>query len=119
MSADGQPAVFLESREIPQTTPRPERQRLAAKGQMLAEHCLEGGGTACVIGFVEHCLGKSPPQLDVILDLWRELHQEYARRLGAAQVEDAQRLVLLQELLHGVTSGLNDALRRMTDPGRV
>jgi hypothetical protein len=47
-----------EGAAIPQTTPLSERRRLVAKGRLLAEHCLDGGGTACVLGFVEHCLGQ-------------------------------------------------------------
>jgi hypothetical protein len=103
--------------EIPQTTPRVERQRLVAKGKFLAEHCLSDGHTDCVLGFVEHCLGKSPPQLDVVVDLWSDLRQDYEQLLGATAVEAEQRAVLLQELLQDVTSRLKDAVRRMTETG--
>ena len=107
MSADGQPAVFPDGGEIPQTTPRPERQRLAAKGRLLAEHCLDGGGTACVLGFVEYCLGKSPPRLDVVVDLWQYLCREQDR---LSRSQDQLRYAMLRELLQDVTSRLKSAL---------
>jgi hypothetical protein len=96
--------------EIPQTTPQVERQRLVAKGKFLAAHCLDDGHTDCVLGFVDSCLGKSPPQLDVVVDLWRDLRQHSEQLLEGAAVEDEQRAVLLQELLQDVTSRLMKAL---------
>jgi hypothetical protein len=99
----------------PQTTPQAERQRLVAKGKFLAEHCLSDGHTDCVLGFVEHCLGKSPPRLDVIVELWRDLRQDYERRLGTAEIGDEQRAELLQQLLQDMTSQLKEAVRRMTE----
>ena len=103
---------------IPQTTPLSERRRLVAKGQLLAEHCLDGGGTACVLGFVEHCLGKSPPQLDVVVDLWRELRQDYEQLDKSEEAAGDQRRALLHELLQGLTSRLHSALSRCADAER-
>jgi hypothetical protein len=97
--------------EVPQTTPQAERQRLVSKGKFLAEHCLDDGHTDCILGFVEHCLGKSPAQLDVVMDLWGDLRQEYARLQAKAVVEDARCLALLDELLQDMTSRLMRALR--------
>jgi hypothetical protein len=91
---------------VPQTTPRQERQRLVAKGQMLAEHCLDNGENACVIGFVEHCLGQSPPRFDVIVELWHRLRREQD------QLRDKQeqpRGALLQALLQEITLRLRNA----------
>jgi hypothetical protein len=105
------PEQALDDCEVPQTTPRAERQRLVSKGKFLAEHCLDDGHTDCVLGFVEHCLGKSPAQLDVIMDLWGDLRQEYTRLQANAVVEDTQRLALLDELLQDLTSRLMHALR--------
>lgn len=104
--------------EIPQITPRAERQRLVAKGKFLAEHCLVAGHTDCVLGFIEHCLGKSPPQLDVVMELWNALRQENVQLCGAVEMEDEQRLALLRELIQDVTSLLQDVMRRMTDTGQ-
>jgi hypothetical protein len=97
---------FPDGFEVPQTTPQAERQRLVAKGKFLAEHCLDDGQTDCVLGFVEHCMGKSPPQLDVVIDLWRDLQQDYVKRHAAAVVADEQRLALLHALLQDITSRL-------------
>jgi hypothetical protein len=107
MSTTGPSFAFPDERAIPQTTPRPVRQRLVAKGQMLAEHCLDGDGTACVIGFVEYCLGKSPPHLDVIADLWKHLYREQDQ---LTRSPDPQRYALLQGLLEDVTARLQTAL---------
>jgi hypothetical protein len=107
MSTESQPFAFLDTAAIPQTTPRPERRRLAAKGQMLAEHCLDGGGTACVIGFVGHCLGKSPPQLDVVVDLWLHLCREQDQ---LSRSQEQPRYALLHELLQEVTSRLKNVM---------
>jgi hypothetical protein len=109
--------ALLDGVAIPQTTPQVERRRLVAKGKFLAEHCLDDGHTDCVLGFVDYCLGKSPPQLDVIVDLWRDLHWDYEQLLGAAVVKDEQRAALLQELLRDVASRLKDAVRCMTETG--
>jgi hypothetical protein len=75
---DGDAADFerIEGLTPPYITPPAERRRLVAKGQRLAAHCLESGSTACVLGFVEHCLGRSPPQLDVVVALWRALRRD-------------------------------------------
>jgi hypothetical protein len=101
---------FPDDYEVPQTTPRAERQRLVSKGKFLAEHCLDDGHRDCVLGFVEHCLGQSPPQLDVVVDLWRDLRQEHEQLLGTTEVVDEPRAVLLQALLQDVTSRLMNAL---------
>jgi hypothetical protein len=103
---------------IPQTTPVSERRRLAAKGQLLTEHCLDGGGTACVLGFVEHCLGQSPPQLDVVVDLWRHLLRDYEQLDKSEDAAGDQRRALLHELLQGLTSRLHSALSRCPDAER-
>jgi hypothetical protein len=73
------------------STPQAERQRLVAKGKFLAEHCLAEGHTDCVLGFVDHCLGQSPPQLDVVVDLWNDLRQSYEQLLGVTYELDTQR----------------------------
>jgi hypothetical protein len=101
----------LDDFEVPRTTPQAERQRLLSKGQLLAEHCLDDGHADCVLGFVEHCLGKSPAQLDVVMDLRGDLRREYARLRAHAAAEDARRLALLDELLQDMTSRLMHALR--------
>jgi hypothetical protein len=74
---------------------------------MLAEHCLDNGENACVIGFVEHCLGQSPPHLDVIVELWHHLRREQD------QLRDEQeqpRGALLQALLQEIASRLRHAV---------
>lgn len=106
---------FSHRFEVPQTTPRSERQRLASKGKFLAEHCLDDGHTDCVLGFVDHCLGKSPAQLDVVVDLWMALRQDLEQMLTAAERRDEARAVWLQALLHDVTVRLDDAVSRMPD----
>jgi hypothetical protein len=118
MEPSSSPFGLPEIAAIPQTTPMSERRRLAAKGRLLAEHCLDGGGTACVLGFVEHCLGKSPPQLDVVVDLWRELRRDYEQFDKAEDAADDQRHALLHELLQGLTSRLHSALSRCADAER-
>jgi hypothetical protein len=110
----GLPAIAA----ILQTTPMSERRRLVAKGRLLAEHCLDGGGTICVLGFVEHCLGKSPPQLDVVVELWQELRRDYEQRDKSADAAGDQRRALLHELLQGLTSRLHSALSRCADAER-
>jgi hypothetical protein len=110
MEFSSSPCDLPEVAAIPQTTAGSERRRLVAKGQLLAEHCLDGGGTACVLGFVEHCLGKSPPQLDVVVDLWRELRRDYEQFDNFEDAADDQRRALLHELLQGLTSRLLSAL---------
>jgi hypothetical protein len=112
MSTTESSFAFPDAAAIPQTTPRPERQRLVAKGQMLAEHCLDGGGTACVIGFVEYCLGKSPPHLDVIADLWMHLCREQDQ---LTRTQDPQRYTLLQGLLADVTARLQTTLTSVNE----
>jgi hypothetical protein len=101
---------FPDGFEVPLTTPRPERLQLVSKGKFLMAHCLDDGHTDCVLGFVEHCLGKSPPQFDVVLEVWRALRQEYEQLLGASDGAQASRAVLLQELCQDVTSRLAKAL---------
>jgi hypothetical protein len=91
---------------VPQTTPRQERQRLVAKGQMLAEHCLDSGENACVIGFVDYCLGQSPPHLDVIMELWHHLSREQDQPGGT---QEQPRGALLQGLLREIASRLRHA----------
>jgi hypothetical protein len=115
MDFSSSPFDLPEVAAIPQTTPMSERRRLVAKGQLLAEHCLDGGGTACVLGFVDHCLGKSPPQLDVVMDLWRELLRDYEQLDKSEDAADEQRHALLHELLQGLTSRLHSALSRSPD----
>ena len=100
---------FPDGFEVPQTTPEAERQRLVSKGKFLAEHCLDDGHTGCVLGFIEHCLGKSPAQLDVAMELWKDLRRQSDQPLAAAELEDERRAVLLQELLHDVTRRLVEA----------
>jgi hypothetical protein len=97
---------FPQSFEVLQTTPPAERRRLVAKGNFLAEHCLADGHTDCVLGFVDHCLGKSPPQLDVVADLWKDLRRAYAQWLHDASCCDERHGVLLRELLTEVASRL-------------
>jgi hypothetical protein len=92
---------------VPQITPQQERQRLVAKGQMLAEHCLDSGENACVIGFVEHCLGQSPPHLDVIVELWHHLSREQDQLRGQ---QEQPRRALLQGLLQEIASRLKHAV---------
>ena len=100
------PSVTLPTHTtVPQTTPRQERRRLVAKGQVLAEHCLDSGEHACVIGFVEHCLGLSPPRLDVIVELWHHLCREQDQ-LRARQ--EQPRGALLQALLQEIASRLRN-----------
>ena len=106
---------FSHRFELPQTTPRSERQRLVFKGKFLVEHCLDDGHTDCMLGFVQHCLGKSPAQLDVVADLWRALRQDLEHVLTATERRDEARVVLLQALLHDVTVRLDDAVSRMPD----
>jgi hypothetical protein len=118
MEPSSSPFGLPEVAAIPQTTPMSERRRLVAKGQVLTEHCLDGGGTACVLGFVEHCLGKSPPQLDVVVDLWRELRRDYEQRDRSEDAAGDQRRALLHELLQGLTWRLHSALSRFADAER-
>lgn len=98
--------ALLGDTTVPQTTPRRERQRLVAKGQMLAEYCLDSGENACVIGFVEHCLGQSPPHLDVIVELRHYLSREQDQLRGT---QEQPRGALLQALLQEITSRLRNA----------
>jgi hypothetical protein len=105
---------FPDGFEVPQTTPQPERLRLVSKGKFLTAHCLDDGHTDCVLGFVEHCLGKSPPQLDVVMDVWRALRQEYEQLLGTTDGAQASRAGLLQELLQDVMSRLAKAAKALT-----
>lgn len=93
----------------PESTPDPERRRLVAKGQRLAEHCLDEGSPSCIVGFIEHCLGQSPPQLDVIVDLWHALRRDYDR-IGAGDVELEHRALLLKNILQHMTPLLQQAL---------
>jgi hypothetical protein len=101
---------FPDGYEVPNTTLRAERQRLVSKGQFLAEHCLDDGHMDCVLGFVDHCLGKSPPQLDVVADLWAKLRQEHEQLSAGTNAADEPRAVLLRELLEEVASRLTHAL---------
>jgi hypothetical protein len=73
---------------------------------MLAEHCLDSGENACVIGFVEHCLGQSPPHLDVIVELWHHLRREQDQLRGT---QEQPRGALLQALLQEIISRLRNA----------
>jgi hypothetical protein len=118
MDFSSSPFDLPEVTAIPQITPLSERRRLVAKGRLLAEHCLDGGGTTCVLGFVEHCIGKSPPQLDVVVDLWRELRRNYEQFDNSEDATDDQRRALLHELLHGLTLRLHSALSRYPDAER-
>jgi len=68
-----------------------------------------------VLGFVEHCIGKSPPQLDVVVDLWRELRRDYEQLDNSEDAADDKRRALLHELLQGLTSRLHSALSRFPD----
>ena len=115
MDFSSSPFDLPEVAAMPQTTPLSERRRLMAKGRLLAEHCLDGGGTACVLGFVEHCIGKSPPQLDVVVDLWRELRRDYEQFDNSEDAADDKRRALLHELLQGLTSRLHSALSRFPE----
>jgi hypothetical protein len=106
MSTERPSFTALDHATVPQTTPRHERQRLIAKGQMLAEHCLDNGENACVIGFVEHCLGQSPPHLDVIVELWHRLRREQDQ---FRDKQEQPRGALLQALLQEIASHLRNA----------
>lgn len=77
-----------------------------------SEHCLDAGGTAGLIGFIEHCLGQSPPQFDVVMDLWRELRHDYDQLSASEGVEPAPRRVLLEDILRHLMSHLKQALAR-------
>jgi hypothetical protein len=107
MSTKRSSYTALDHATVPQTTPQQERQRLVAKGQMLAEHCLDNGENACVIGFVEHCLGQSPPHLDVIMELWHLLRREQDLQ---RDTQEQPRGILLQALLHEIASRLRHAV---------
>ena len=104
MSTERPSLELPDDTTVPQTTSRQERQRLVAKGQMLAEHCLDSGENACVIGFVEYCLGQSPPHLDVIMELWHHLRREQDRLRGN---QEPPRGALLEALLQDITSRLS------------
>jgi hypothetical protein len=106
MSTKRPSSALPDHTAVPQTTPRQERQRLVAKGQMLAEHCLDSGENACVIGFIEYCLGQSPPHLDVIVDLWHHLRREQDQLRGG---QEQPRWALLQGLLQEIALRLRNA----------
>jgi hypothetical protein len=61
------------------TTPDKERAYYLEKAKNLYEYCLSKDDQRCVLGFVEHHLGKEPEESDVVHDLLAFLAEEMMR----------------------------------------